>query len=331
MAKEVNWIEINNRNYLKDVLPLDTPYSIQVEAIKACNFKCNYCVYSTDKNIKYSCMDLDTYNKLLYGISLFSKKLKNIIFTGLGEPLLNNNIYKMIEMSLNYSDNVTLITNGSLLNKSNIDKLLKTGINEIRISMQGLTEEDYYKICGYRINFQEFIDNVSYLYKNRGETKIALKIADIALNTEEKQKKFFELFENISDYLIIQKISPLQNDVNYDGIIKDYSKNLYFNDIDCINDINVCPMPFFTFLIFSNGNVIPCCSVNDNVPIVGNILENNLYDIWNSDSLKNIRIQMLRNSKKSIDGCKDCIYPIMTNNKYDNIDDYAEELLKKYE
>lgn len=39
MNKEVNWIEHRGRVFLKDVLPLNTPFKIEVEPTSACNFK----------------------------------------------------------------------------------------------------------------------------------------------------------------------------------------------------------------------------------------------------------------------------------------------------
>ena len=327
MAKEVNWIDINGRNYLKDVLPLDTPYSIQVEAITACNFRCNYCSYSS-KNIKPTILSIEILKNALSSLDKFSNKLKKIIFAGLGEPLLNKNIYDMIDISRNYTETTTLLTNGALLNKNNIDKLLNTCINEIRISMQGISEEDYYKICGYKINIKEFVDNIEYLYKNRRNTKIALKIADIAINTEEKQKNFFELFEDKADYLIIQKISPLHDSVNYKNIVKDLSKGMYF---ETKSDSKICPQIFFSMQLLSNGNVTPCCSLNEGTPIIGNINNSNLYDIWNGTKLKELRLEMLKGNISNIKYCRNCSYLKYTYNKYDDIDEYAEELLKKYE
>ena len=328
MAIKTNWIERNNRNYLKDVLPLNTPYSIQVETIKACNFRCNYCAYSSLKIEPYV-MQLDVFKNISNSLCKFPNKIKNFVFSGLGEPLINKDIFKMISLIKNtdHVENTTVLTNGSLLNENNIDNILNTYIDEIRISLQGITEEDYYKICGYKINFKEFVDNIEYLYKNRGNTKIALKIADIAIDTEDKQKKFFELFEDKADYLIIQKISPLQNIVDYSNIISDYSKGVYLEgNIDCL----VCPQPFYSMQILADGRVVPCCSLNLDSPTIGNINSKNIYEIWNDNKLRDLRIRMLKVNKNLIDGCKNCNYPKFQYNKYDYIDNCKEELLKRY-
>ena len=326
MSKEINWIERNQRNYLKDVLPLDTPYSIQIEPVRVCNFKCVYCAYSSDKISPYT-MKLNVFEKAVNGLSRFDKKLKNFTFSGLGEPFINKELFKMIDLVNNYTEITTVITNGSLLDKKNIDKFLSTSANEIRISLQGIAEEDYYKFCNYRINFNDFVENINYLYKNRGSKKVYLKIADISIDNEYKKKLFYELFEDKADYLIIQKISPLQNIVDYNEIINDDSKGVYFeNTAKAI----VCPQPFFSMMIWADGKVAPCCSLNLDSPNIGNINDRDIFDIWNHYNLTKLRFLMLNSKISSIDGCSSCVYPIYQYNKYDDIDNFREELLMKY-
>ena len=45
MAEYRQWRN-ENRTYLKDVIPLDTPYNLKVEVSSLCNAKCVYCAYS---------------------------------------------------------------------------------------------------------------------------------------------------------------------------------------------------------------------------------------------------------------------------------------------
>jgi len=63
-----------------------------------------------------------------------------------------------------------------------------------------------------------------------------------------------------------------------------------------------------------NGNVYPCCIYDLSKPI-GNLKENTLEEIANSESLKKIRSDMLQN--KIVDGCKRC-NNLSDNNSEDN-------------
>ena len=47
-AKKAAWGE-NSRIKLADILPLETPLSIGIEASSICNLKCQYCAQSVDR------------------------------------------------------------------------------------------------------------------------------------------------------------------------------------------------------------------------------------------------------------------------------------------
>lgn len=319
MSKEINWIERNSRSYLKDVLPLDTPLKIEIEPTSACNFKCNYCKHSSEK-IKPEFMSIDIFNKIIEGIDKFPNKIKTFNFCGIGEPLLNKDIYYMINKIKDLVEGTVLITNGSALTRENSDKLIKSGIKTIRISLQGVNEEDYYNISNYKIDFNKFLDNIKYLYENKSsETKLFLKMPDIAINTEERKELFYKLFEDKCDYLVIQNIGKLFKELNYDNII--------INDVN--DDILVCPQPFYAMFINVNGKVYPCCHMYGDM-YIGDITKNSLIDIWNGTVLKKIRIKHLEGKKDLFDMCRNCEILNYFHNKYDNIDTYRNKLLHLY-
>lgn len=265
MSKEINWIEYRGRVTLKDVLPLDTPFKIEIEPTSACNFKCIYCRHSA-VNIKPEFMTMETFDKIIEGSKKFPKKIKSFNFVGTGEPLLNKNIYNMIIKANEISNETVLVTNGSLLTKENADKLINSKIKIIRISLQGLNEEDYYKTCGYKIDFKNFLNNIKYLYYNKYDsTKLILKMPDIAINTEEKKELFYKLFENICDYLTIQNISNNYEEVDY-SFTNFKNKNNVLN-YSYTNDVSICPFPFYVFHINNLGLVYPCCHIYDTIYI----------------------------------------------------------------
>ena len=184
--------------------------------------------------------------------------------------MLNKNIYEMILKADEVADDVVLITNGALLTEENSNKLIETGIKTIRVSLQGISEEDYQKTCGYKINFNNFLNNLEYLYKNKSEkTKLYLKIPDIAINTDERKNLFHKLFDDKCDYLVIQNIGNLFHDLDYSNIIINYPQN----------KINVCPQLFYLLIIDATGFVYPCCAMHNDIK-VGDINYNNIVEIW---------------------------------------------------
>ena len=64
----------------------------------------------------------------------------------MGEPLVNNNFYNMVEYASKYSIVSEITTNGSLLNDKNIKKLENSNLSRITVSIDGATTEIFEKI-----------------------------------------------------------------------------------------------------------------------------------------------------------------------------------------
>lgn len=331
MANVKSWVDIHGRQYLKDILPIETPLSILVEPIRLCNFKCVYCKWSSNDNLvkKYNKLPVAIFKKFCNDFKGFASKLKQLTFVGLGEPLLHEGLPQMIMSAKEISERVVLITNGSLLTKENVDKLILAGIDCIRISLQGLSAEDYLKVSNVNIDYNAFLKNIKYLYKNKQNCEVSVKIPDIALDSPEKEKLLYTQYSDCTDFIIKQKIVPVYNNISYENVTNNRSRTM---NNECINgNISVCPQPFYTMQLMADCTVRPCCSSESAITSIGNIAEQSIVDIWKGESLKNYRCTHLKYGKDSIKECAGCNLPIFMDNKYDNIDDYAEELLKKFE
>ena len=64
-----------------------------------------------------------------------------------------------------------------------------------------------------------------------------------------------------------------------------------------------CVLPWTHLHVGPNGNTYPCCIV-DWRENIGNVKDNTLKEIWNNDSMKGIRIDMLKGDKPNI--CRKC-------------------------
>ena len=64
-----------------------------------------------------------------------------------GEPLCNPNLAKMIgyAKSQSVAGKIDIISNGILFDKNKVDEIIGSGVDTIRISLQGLDSESYKK------------------------------------------------------------------------------------------------------------------------------------------------------------------------------------------
>ncbi len=315
------------RNRLSDIVPLKEPFNIQIEPTGLCNFRCEYCVHSVGLNWGGDCMGLGVFEKIIDDLRQLADCYKIINLIGYGEPLIYKNISKMVaEISkAQITDRIEITTNASLLTPQKSEELVKAGLTRLIVSLQGLSADKYKKICGYTIDFNQFLNNIKYFYSNRGACRLHLKIADTALDEGDEQK-FYELFGNICDDLYIERIIPAYKDVDYEDKLKE-KRNITRYGYEYKEAI-VCHQPFYQMFIKANGDVAPCCMYPSPM-ILGNVQEQSLKDIWNGHKLRDFQIMQLMKKRKCNAICRDCVYPEELQHPLDNMDDAAEIVLKR--
>lgn len=203
------------------------------------------------------------------------EKINSIILTG-GEPMLLKNIKDIIKQLMEYSKNISLLTNGTLI-EDDIDFFVTNSI-EVQVSLDSYKTSYHEKIRGYQkktvdalkkfsklsyrnvsINFtatplnykllpeiKEFVDNNNFKL-NVGIVNSKSPIFDWKLTSLETKRDFLHLYKE-------------SNIVSYKNKLLEYFLFRNQEEIYCPN-INRC------FTVDVNGNVMRCYSDY----IIGNI------------------------------------------------------------
>ena len=80
-------------------------------------------------------------------------------------------------------------------------------------------------------------------------------------------------------------------------------------------------------VINSNGSVSACCPDWQEKLIIGNVNNQSLKEIWNSNILKELQIMHLEGNRKNNDICANCGH--IKYAQVDNIDEFADYILNK--
>lgn len=174
----------DNREKLEQVIPLNTPFLINIEPSDKCNFRCKFCPTSDLKLMKatdgrnYGNMNFDLYKKVIDDIKEFDNNIKMLYLYNQGEPLLNPYFPDMIKYAKDSKciDKISTTTNASLLNEELSLKIIEAGLDKIEISIEGINAEQYFNIANVKINFDRFVNNIKFLYDNKKELHIYIKI-----------------------------------------------------------------------------------------------------------------------------------------------------------
>lgn len=323
------------RTILGEVLPLTTPFLVQIFPVYGCNFRCGYCLhalpreqhgYISDKTF----MDIRLYKKCIDDMADFKAKLKMLRFAGIGEPLLHKNIAGMVgyAKTKEIADSIDIVTNGVLLNHELSLALIDAGLDRLRISIQGISEDKYKTLSGVQVDFEGLLENLRFFHQNRGSTKVYIKIIDCALSDETEERRFFDIFGDLCDTIAIEHLTPTVKGIDYKNLTGGKPLDMTQSG-NCMLDTAICPQPFYMMQINPDGAIVPCCSMS--YPgVFGNALQQAVPDIWNGEKLSRFRRQLLDGVEDAGNVCSDCSLYKYGLFPEDILDPYAQHLKRLY-
>lgn len=169
---------------------------------RACQFKCNWCYAQEYK--KNNVMDIDIAKNV---VDMLAKKgIKKIILIG-GEPLLFDGIFDIIKYIHTKEIKTSLATNG--YDFSNIKKCQSaknSGLNNVNISLKGLSEEEYIEHVGIS-GLQKAINAYTNLKKVGINPSLSYVIVDDNLDNIIRLIKLAKL--NELDHFSFQFVKPI--------------------------------------------------------------------------------------------------------------------------
>jgi MoaA/NifB/PqqE/SkfB family radical SAM enzyme len=319
-------IQLENRTDLANEIPLESPYVIFIDPSNACNFQCKFCMNSKIRNPQV--MDFELYKKIIDDLQDFKNPIKTIRLYGFGEPLMNKKFPDMVAYAKQSNKvlKVDTTTNASLFNRSpksngrtNVEEIIDAGIDRINISIEGINAEQYKKFCGFNICWNNFIENLTYLYQHKKQCEIYIKINGDYLS-EAEQQQFFDIFTPISDGRGIEHTMNCWYDTKVNNINKEVG--VYGQPLD---NVQICPYIFYTLVFQASGYASICFLDWDQRILLGHINKQSVKQIWDGKFLKNIQMNMLKGNKYHI--CRECDQLIR--GMPVNLDISAEKILRR--
>ena len=324
------------RTPLAEVLPLQTPFVVQIFPFYGCNFRCGYCIFSVDMAKRHFISDkvsmsMGLFEKAVDDMTGFGQKIKVLRFVGIGEPLLHKKIAQMVAYaaSKDVAHVLELLTNASLLTPRMSDALIAAGLTRLVVSIQGTSQRRYQEVCGATIEMAQLIDNLEYFYKNKGSAQMYVKIIDCALEGEKDENAFYEMFGDICDTIAVEHAVPIHAGVEFEHLL-DSAKSAITQFGLPVKDVKICPQPFFTMQINPDGNVVPCYSF-EYPSIIGNVENQSMVDIWNGKEFKSFRRNMLDGVEMASGVCSRCSMIKYRLFPEDELANDAERLKQHYE
>lgn len=290
-----------------------SPYFISVEPVNFCNLHCPECPVGNKSNHSpaHIFFDNERYQKL---VDELSPKLIHIIFYFQGEPLLNSQLFDMV----NYAHRARLFTststNAQFLTYSRARELVLSGLDKLIISVDGSTQETYetYRVGGKLEKALNGIRHVVALKKELKSVTPLVEVQFLVLKTNEHQmKEMKQLTKSLGADRLTFKTAQLYDFEHGHKLMpttKKYSRyeqNKQGSYQLKAKQPNHCWRLWNGAVVNSNGNVLPCCFDKLSEFSFGNISEDSFISNWHNKKASGFRGKILQN-RKQFEMCRNC-------------------------
>ncbi len=255
-------VSANSKQKLKDAILVKKPTEYNFgrasyEITESCNYKCGHCYLGCKIKNNLSLSDKKKIIELIERSGCLWLQI-----TG-GEPLLDRDFIEVYLLAHSLGLLITLSTNGSLLTKHRIAKILKAyPPYRLTISVYGSTANSYESLTQSRGSFQQFMNGVSWANKTAVRTR--LNIIATKYNQNEITS-MADLAKNFGfEYYIFSVLSPtIYGDPAPIGLMPQDCKSIkeYDKNISKENHYAPCNAGKTSFHINSMGKASVCKTV----------------------------------------------------------------------
>lgn len=289
------------------------PTFVAIEPANYCMLQCPQCPVgmrmSQDGEHAREVMSVELCRKIVDEIGDYAH---TIIFHFQGEPLLNTHLAEMVAYAHEKKLYTMLSTNAQLLTEDVAHALASSGLDQLIVSVDGLTQSTYehYRVGGKlekalagiramasipRSERPEIVLQCLYLRTNEHEwDTIKAQYKELGADKLEMKTAQFYGFENgHADMPTQDKYSRYR--LGSDG--RYHIKNALHNR--CYRLWSGC-------VITTDGSVLPCCYDKNHSFSYGNVASASFLQIWTSEQAQTFRDHVLR-SRASIEMCGNCL------------------------
>ncbi len=277
----------------------DFPRRVLLEMTSRCNFNCRMC---PQKNLKRPKKDMpgELYRKAVD--ELDERGIEGLWIYHLGESILHPEFKENLR-HISTKKNLGVIwmsTNGQFFNEEIIKTALSSNVDYINYSAHAITEETYKKVAPQG-DFDTVQGNLEKLYELKGTENLPRR-PFIHCQMIEQEVTKHEVDDFINKHYQKADIVSV-NMLEY----VDLENNEFGKEQRTRSELTSCPrITRNSAFVCSNGMVTPCDATYNGEICYGNINDNTLAQIWQSEERKKV-IELNSKSKMSdIEFCNSC-------------------------
>ncbi len=311
LIKPINLV-LSGYSYLKSTITgrpdvIGLPPAVGVELTNNCNLNCPECHTGSGRITRSrGNMEIDLFKKIIKELKPYLYNL-NLFFQG--EPMLHPGFFSFLEHSRDVF--TTVSTNGHFLKQDNCEKILKSGLNKLIISLDGVDHNTY---SAYRINgnIEEVMTGIKCISEIRERSGSSIKIEIQFLINRKNEHQIPQIKKLAKNLKVSLRLKSMQIN-NKKDIAEWLPTNSRFGRYRLKNGEYIIknPLPdrcgrlWFNPVITWDGKVIPCCFDKNAEHVMGDLNQDSFSDIWNGPKYRIFRKSIL-SGRDMIEICRNC-------------------------
>ena len=274
------------------------PLHLIIEMTNACNLKCIHC--SRPVKFDNKMIEFDLVKEYIDEAAMY--KTPSLLLSYGGEVFLYKDLVRALEYvsSKKVFQEITIVTNATLMDQEKANALLKTDLTQLVISVDAFSKEKY-EMIRQGANYDKTMNNILYLLRLKKELKrkspiVRIQMVGMNINQDEIEP-FIEFWEPKVDMVTVNDYihSPdSKEDYSIDGKYTDQSNRQKSN--------TPCSQLWQRLAITANKS-LSLCNNDYNVGEKGN---RSIYDWWHSEELNRIRKNHSNGNLDNLEKCREC-------------------------
>lgn len=303
------------------------PRAVYVDVSGVCNLRCEMCLIRLLPRRQSIFMSFDRFRRVIEQFQPY--QTRRFVIGGIGEPLLNPDLIKMLKYAKERGFQTEMFTNGTLIDKHNVKDLV-TNLDCVHFSIDGGRKETYEAIrkganfdkvvnnislftkveknVGSRVhtwinfvvmslNYREVVDVVSLAHR-LGINNVTAMMIRIPSRVEDIPS-YSERIDNLR--LKYRQISHLIEEAY--TLSKRHGMGFWFEP--STHYAPTCTWPWWGCFVTRDGFVAPCCEcIDPSVINFGNLFLTPFSEIWNNTMFRGFRRRLMSASAPRI--CREC-------------------------
>ncbi|MDD2733782.1 MAG: SPASM domain-containing protein [Desulfuromonadaceae bacterium] len=265
------------------------PKIFAIESTLACDLRCPECAIGGGmvKRAK-GLMTFDQYKLIADKIRPYAQYVYPHIW---GEPMLNPDIFIMLEYTATFTKS-NISTNGQSMTPEMAERLIKSGVTDIIVSIDGVTQEIYeqYRVGGSLKKALEALAMLQHFNSIIGG-RVNISPQFIVFKHNQHQIEDFRKIcasLGLTPYFKPPYIRKTDSCFQYSALPEYFRP--HFSDLDSLKSaMGECSSPKDVFNVLADGTVVACCHDYGGFTNFGNIFNQDVMEIWNGPKMNAFR------------------------------------------